>query len=323
MAQTFATRKKMDGLSVFTLRNSRQTMDLDKDKILAKFNKLLSRINALEEKNVELETKIKNTDVGQFLERIETLENTVEDLEEENAKLKERIEDLESLVEEKSETITELETGFTNIQTDLDKKLNKTLDNELTIDWYNENNVPYEEDHLETADVVTILERLVSDVKYGSGYIELAGSKIPYLIEEKNKTNSNIVKLESNLNTRTSALNDSIEQLETRVNEVDVSGKLDKMLPPLEDTEFWDNYIVVEEAKKLLNIPDFDAWGNTVGYSPLYNGLDIQKYIISINRIIAPMLKIISNSTTAISNLEYKVFNKMQTDWRNLFVDSF
>lgn len=81
-------------------------------------------------------------------------------------------------------------------------------------------------------------------------------------------------------------------------------NKLDKMLPPLGNTEFWDSYIGVEEAKKQLNIPFFDGYGCTVGYGTMYDGMDIQKYIISVNRIIKPIIDILYHCTTAINSLE-------------------
>ena len=326
MSHTFATRKKMDGLSVFTLRNGRQTMDLDKDKILAKVNKLLSRIESIEQKNAELETKIGNTDVSQLLERIETLENTVEDLEEENTNLKERIAELESLVEEKSEKIEDLDeriidldksvyemepvlndvyartanynrgtilyastvgveavnpyilnyylhkglmstvvsgydktktedeliswnenarptenqtkneamealrlehelklykiVGPMDLQNTLSSKLNTYLSEPIIMDWLNSAGTPYPEDHEELRNVVQILERLASDITYGSQHIEKNAGYIHDLIQDKTEINNTLVEHENELNSRTAAISEHLDTIDTSVTNV-------------------------------------------------------------------------------------------------------
>ena len=114
----------------------------------------------------------------------------------------------------------ELQTQIDNLETSLNNKLDKELSEPIIFDWLNASGSPYDEDNAELTNVVEILKRISSDITYGSQYIELAAAKIPYLIEEKNTTNSNIVKLETRFQGNIDAIGEHLEDLEERLDDV-------------------------------------------------------------------------------------------------------
>ena len=75
-------------------------------------------------------------------------------------------------IAELKKQIAQLNANITAIMTSLNNKLDKQLENTITFDWKDKNGIPYEEDHLETNDVVTILERVASDITYISKEVD-------------------------------------------------------------------------------------------------------------------------------------------------------
>lgn len=107
-----------------------------------------------------------------------------------------------------------------SVESGLDNKLDKVLSEPITFNWLDKDGALDTDHSKEFTNVIEIFERIAEDLRWSSPVIELANVRIPELIDEKTNINSKIVKLEGDLNSRTSAISNHLDNTDATLNDV-------------------------------------------------------------------------------------------------------